>query len=85
MSSVELTSARFAVAEKLKQEGKQEILQNEVMEEMEDEEGNVYNRKVSLACLLSRRAPMLTIDASADVRGSEAARTALNATRCVSS
>lgn len=35
----------FAVAEKLKQEGRQEIFQNETMEEMEDEEGNVYNRK----------------------------------------
>jgi splicing factor 3A subunit 3 len=33
------------VAEKLKQEGRQEIFQNETMEEMEDEEGNVYNRK----------------------------------------
>jgi len=35
----------LALAEKLKQEGRQEIFQNETMEEMEDEEGNVYNRK----------------------------------------
>lgn len=33
------------VAEKLKQEGKQEIFQNETMEELEDDDGNVYNRK----------------------------------------
>ncbi|KAG8986623.1 hypothetical protein FRB90_003876, partial [Tulasnella sp. 427] len=35
----------LALAEKLKQEGRQEIFQNETMEEMEDEEGNVYNKK----------------------------------------
>ena len=35
----------FPVAEKLKQEGRQEIFQNETMEEMEDDEGNVYNKK----------------------------------------
>ncbi|KAG8949278.1 hypothetical protein FRC04_008880 [Tulasnella sp. 424] len=35
----------LSLAEKLKQEGRQEIFQNETMEEMEDEEGNVYNRK----------------------------------------
>ena len=34
------------VAEKLKAEGKQEIFRAEEMEEIEDEEGNVYNRKV---------------------------------------
>ena len=33
------------MAERLKQEGKQEIFQNETMEELEDEEGNVYNKK----------------------------------------
>lgn len=33
------------VAEKLRQEGKQEIFQQETMEELEDDEGNVYNRK----------------------------------------
>lgn len=33
------------VAEKLKREGKQEIFQQETMEELEDDEGNVYNRK----------------------------------------
>ncbi|KAG9002045.1 hypothetical protein FRB94_004137 [Tulasnella sp. JGI-2019a] len=35
----------LALAEKLKQEGRQEIFQNETMEEMEDDEGNVYNKK----------------------------------------
>lgn len=33
------------VAEKLKREGKDEIFEQETMEELEDEEGNVYNRK----------------------------------------
>jgi len=33
------------VAEKLKQEGRHEINEQEVMEELEDDEGNVYNRK----------------------------------------
>jgi len=33
------------VAEKLKREGRKEISQAETTEEMEDEEGNVYNRK----------------------------------------
>jgi splicing factor 3A subunit 3 len=35
----------FLVAEKLKREGKNEIFEQETMEELEDEEGNVYNRK----------------------------------------
>lgn len=35
----------FSVAEKLKREGKDEIFEQETMEELEDEEGNVYNRK----------------------------------------
>ncbi|KDE06554.1 hypothetical protein MVLG_03201 [Microbotryum lychnidis-dioicae p1A1 Lamole] len=35
----------IALAEKLKQEGKQEIQQVELTEELEDDEGNVYNRK----------------------------------------
>lgn len=35
-----------AVAEKLKQEGRAELSQAELTEELEDEEGNVYNRKV---------------------------------------
>ncbi|PAV21261.1 rna splicing factor prp9 [Pyrrhoderma noxium] len=35
----------LALAEKLKREGKQEIFQQETMEELEDDEGNVYNRK----------------------------------------
>ena len=33
------------MAEKLKREGKQEIFQQETMEELEDDEDNVYNRK----------------------------------------
>ncbi|KAH9844080.1 RNA splicing factor PRP9 [Rhodofomes roseus] len=35
----------LALAEKLKQEGRHEIFEQETMEELEDEEGNVYNRK----------------------------------------
>lgn len=35
----------LSVAEKLKREGKQEIFQQETMEELEDDEGNVYDRK----------------------------------------
>lgn len=37
------------MAEKLKQEGQQETIQAGMTEELEDEDGNVYNRKVSLA------------------------------------
>lgn len=33
------------VAEKLKKEGRHEIFEQETMEELEDDEGNVYNRK----------------------------------------
>ena len=33
------------VAEKLKREGRGEITEQETMEELEDDEGNVYNRK----------------------------------------
>jgi len=39
------------VAEKLKQEGRAELSQAELTEELEDEEGNVYNRKVQLSFL----------------------------------
>ncbi|EJF56615.1 RNA splicing factor PRP9 [Dichomitus squalens LYAD-421 SS1] len=35
----------LALAEKLKREGRTEIFEQETMEELEDEEGNVYNRK----------------------------------------
>ncbi|KAF5333654.1 hypothetical protein D9611_002548 [Ephemerocybe angulata] len=35
----------LALAEKLKQEGRNEIFEQETMEELEDDEGNVYNRK----------------------------------------
>ncbi|KAK4058778.1 Pre-mRNA-splicing factor sap61 [Microbotryomycetes sp. JL221] len=35
----------IALAEKLKQEGKQQMLQQETMEELEDDEGNVYDKK----------------------------------------
>jgi splicing factor 3A subunit 3 len=38
-------SCVHAVAERLKREGKHEIFEQETMEELEDEEGNVYNRK----------------------------------------
>ena len=38
-------SDRYPVAEKLKREGRNEIFEQETMEELEDEEGNVYNRK----------------------------------------
>lgn len=33
------------MAEKLKQEGRKEMTQIETTEELEDDEGNVYNRK----------------------------------------
>ena len=33
------------VAERLKQEGRHEIFEQETMEELEDDEGNVYSRK----------------------------------------
>ena len=33
------------MAEKLKREGKQEVFSQETMEEIEDDEGNVYNKK----------------------------------------
>ncbi|KAJ7590658.1 RNA splicing factor PRP9 [Mycena floridula] len=35
----------LALAEKLKQEGRHEIFEQETMEELEDDDGNVYNRK----------------------------------------
>jgi len=35
----------LALAEKLKREGRSEILEQETMEELEDDDGNVYNRK----------------------------------------
>ncbi|KAJ3934564.1 MAG: hypothetical protein NXY57DRAFT_663715 [Lentinula lateritia] len=35
----------LALAEKLKQEGKHEVFEQETMEELEDDEGNVYNKK----------------------------------------
>ena len=40
-----LTSEIGTVADKLKQEGRNEIFEQETMEELEDDEGNVYNRK----------------------------------------
>ncbi|KAI6163114.1 hypothetical protein EDD17DRAFT_1571259 [Pisolithus thermaeus] len=36
----------LALAEKLKQEGRREIFDQETTEELEDDEGNVYNRKM---------------------------------------
>ncbi len=44
-SGVSNSLGYFPVAEKLKREGRKEISQAETTEEMEDEEGNVYNRK----------------------------------------
>ena len=44
-SKVADSQAHSPVAEKLKREGRKEISQAETTEEMEDEEGNVYNRK----------------------------------------
>jgi hypothetical protein len=41
-------SSFVTVAEKLKSEGRAEIFRDETMEELEDDEGNVYNRKVAL-------------------------------------
>lgn len=35
----------IVVAEKLKQEGRQEMFSSETTEELEDDDGNVYNRK----------------------------------------
>lgn len=35
----------LSLAERLKQEGRHEIFEQETMEELEDDEGNVYNRK----------------------------------------
>lgn len=40
-----LTCFCCLVAERLKQEGRHEIFEQETMEELEDDEGNVYNRK----------------------------------------
>lgn len=40
-----IPSLLLLVAEKLKQEGRHEIFEQETMEELEDDEGNVYNRK----------------------------------------
>lgn len=59
------------VAEKLKQEGKQEVSQTEMMEELEDEDGNVYNRKVSLSFL---RVDSILIRCRVDVRRFETTR-----------
>ena len=36
----------FVVAERLKQEGRREIFDQETTEELEDDEGNVYNKKM---------------------------------------
>lgn len=44
-SRIEPLTFFCSVAEKLKREGRNEIFEQETMEELEDEEGNVYNRK----------------------------------------
>lgn len=46
-SVLQLLTCMKIVAEKLKGEGKQEAVRAEDIEELEDTEGNVYNRKVS--------------------------------------
>ena len=63
------------VAEKLKQEGKQEVSQTEMMEELEDEDGNVYNRKAGLSphC----RVMSILMCLMVDVRRSETTRIAV--------
>ena len=45
VASPNLLHLCILVAEKLKREGRNEIFEQETMEELEDEEGNVYNRK----------------------------------------
>lgn len=65
------------VAEKLKAEGKQAQYRVEEMEELEDAEGNVYNRKVSSFALLRR----FTLTLRSDVRGSGEAGLAVNECR----
>lgn len=49
LSSATLAEQRsfyaHTVAEKLKREGRNEIFEQETMEELEDDDGNVYNRK----------------------------------------
>ena len=69
------------MAEKLKQEGRAELSQAELTEELEDEEGNVYNRKVKLTFLAS--ASFHDTDHAeyifyADIRGLEATRTCVD-------
>ena len=44
-TDVMMIPAYTAVAEKLKNEGRQAAVASETMEEIEDAEGNVYNRK----------------------------------------
>ena len=45
VASLNLLHLCILVAEKLKREGRNEIFEQETMEELEDEEVNVYNRK----------------------------------------
>ena len=45
LSAYHTSSNVATVAERLKQEGRQDLVQNETTEELEDEDGNVYNRK----------------------------------------
>lgn len=69
------------MAEKLKQEGRAELSQAELTEELEDEEGNVYNRKVELTFLASSSfhdTDHAEYIFSADIRGLEATRTCVD-------
>lgn len=45
LNCVDILPFFLPVAEKLKNEGRQEAVAKETMEEIEDEEGNVYNKK----------------------------------------
>lgn len=46
-------TGRITVAEKLKSEGRAEMAREEAIEEIEDQDGNTYNRKVSPSLHLS--------------------------------
>lgn len=70
------------MAEKLKQEGRAELSQAELTEELEDEEGNVYNRKVRSSPALCLRCRKLNEPVpDADVRGPQAAGFGVDAFR----
>lgn len=65
------------MAEKLKIEGRQEMSQAELTEELEDADGNVYNRKVRFVSLLGVWGRANRCRAFADLGGSQATRSAI--------